>query len=186
MSYVLFLLNLLVFYSKPMPILFKLSYKPAKKTRKVSAGIQTFILHNYYILLITTVVLNFITVFEVDERWISLNVVFLADRWLCRAIIFANFHILVLGKSCSQLLPNRCQPLKIVNFKTENNYWKPLCKPLCFILPCNVHTKEQRTCNIKQLIHSANPNNRTCCPSVRPHFLNLEKQNNRKQCSLLA
>ena len=27
---------------------------------------------------------------------------------------------------------------------------------------------------------------RTCCPSVRPHFSNLEKQNNRKQCSLLA
>ena len=27
---------------------------------------------------------------------------------------------------------------------------------------------------------------RICCPSVRPHFSNLEKQNNRKQCSLLA
>ena len=27
---------------------------------------------------------------------------------------------------------------------------------------------------------------RTCCPSVRPHFSNLEKQKNRKQCSLLA
>ena len=27
---------------------------------------------------------------------------------------------------------------------------------------------------------------RTCCPYVRPHFSNLEKQNNRKQCSLLA
>ena len=27
---------------------------------------------------------------------------------------------------------------------------------------------------------------RKCCPYVRPHFSNLEKQNNRKQCSLLA
>ena len=31
---------------------------------------------------------------------------------------------------------------------------------------------------------------RTCCPSiclyVHPHYSNLEKQNNRKQCSLLA
>ena len=27
---------------------------------------------------------------------------------------------------------------------------------------------------------------RRCCPSVRTHFSNLEKQNNRKQCLLLA
>ena len=26
----------------------------------------------------------------------------------------------------------------------------------------------------------------TCCPYVHPHFSNLEKQNNRKQCSLQA
>ena len=45
------------------------------------------------------------------------------------------------------------------------------------------------------MIHSANPKSRpvgitvfahVVRPSVRPHFSNLEKQNNRKQCSLLA
>ena len=46
-----------------------------------------------------------------------------------------------------------------------------------------------------RLIHSANPKSRpvriivfahVVRPSIRPHFSNLEKQNNRKQCSLLA
>ena len=45
------------------------------------------------------------------------------------------------------------------------------------------------------LIHSTNPKSRLVGivvfahhvrPSVRPHFSNLEKQNNRKQCSQLA
>ena len=45
------------------------------------------------------------------------------------------------------------------------------------------------------MIHSANPKSRpvgiivfapVVCPSVRPHFSNLEKQNFRKQCSLMA
>ena len=51
------------------------------------------------------------------------------------------------------------------------------------------------THQIVKLIHSANPKSwpvgiivfaHVVYPSVRPHFSNLEKQNNRQQCSLLA
>ena len=81
------------------------------------------------------------------------------------------------------------------SWKNRISTWK--CKTLTAMSRWSCSGKGWRNCRSLYilLIHSANPKSgpvgvivfaHVVRPYVRTHFLNLEKQNNRKQCSLLA
>ena len=89
----------------------------------------------------------------------------------------------------------------LMDQKSHNKIFvRPLCLLWTFFFKFHCLTSEVFFCEFgrgkfrKQLIHSANPKSRSVGiivfahvrPSVRPHISNVENQNNRKQCSLLA